>query len=115
MPLYNAGQLIKELRIAKGFSQQQLAEGICARQSVYMIERGHRKPEWVLMKSLLLRLGIAPETYYSEMTSSRDVYIIQKFNECAAYVGLFNFEALKKGIEALEQDKIFNSSSGGGI
>ena len=61
MPLFNVSVMIRELRTAKGLSQEKLAEGICSRQTVYMIERGARKPDWHTFKSIMLRLGLNPE------------------------------------------------------
>ena len=115
MALFNASVLIKELRTAQGLTQEQLAEGICSRQTITNIERGDRKPDWFTFKSLMLRLGQAPEKYHADITSGDDAYLIQKLNKCSEYLQVLNFEALKKEMDLLEMDEKFTGGKSGNL
>lgn len=53
-------ELLKKTRIAKGWSQEELSEGICARETVSKIENG-RVPNKKTLKELLEKLGIERE------------------------------------------------------
>ena len=46
MAMFNANLIMRELRKAKGLTQEQMAEGICSRSAIAMIEKGERKPDW---------------------------------------------------------------------
>ncbi len=67
MPLFNANMLIRELRKARGLTQEKLAEGICSRQTITKIENGERKPDWWTFKNIMLRLESDPENYMSDI------------------------------------------------
>ena len=107
MPLLNAGAMIRELRQSHGLTQEKLAEGICSRETVVKLENGERKADWFIIRNLFMRLGIDPDTYYNELASENDIYILKKRDECAAYFNTGKWEKLKSAIENLERDKRF--------
>lgn len=112
MPLFNAKILIKELRKARGLTQQQLAEGICSRQTVYMIERGERRPDWPVFQEIMARLGVNPEEYYSDFASDDDIRIANLLVECNGYLRAFDFAAIKKILGECEKDPLFSEGNG---
>ena len=57
-------ELLKELREAKGISQEELCEGICTRETLSRIEGGKRNPNKKKLFAMLKRMGVGRETYY---------------------------------------------------
>jgi DNA-binding XRE family transcriptional regulator len=112
MPLFNTKLLISELRKAKKLTQEKLAEGICSRETIVKIEKGERKPDLWIFKNIMLRLEVDPEIYINDIASESEVYMINKYNECKAYITALNYEALQKEIADLEKDARFQKSRG---
>ena len=57
-------ELIKDIRQAKGWSQEQLSEDVCARETISTIETGRRALSSKKMKQLLEKLDEPMEKYY---------------------------------------------------
>ena len=113
MPLYNASALIKKLRIAHGFTQEKLAEGICSRATISKIERGERKPDWFILLNVLQKLGVKPDDFHSnisELISDNEAYIITKRDECQRHFEANDFDSLKNILDELAQDERFTKS-----
>lgn len=55
--------LIKDIRKARGWSQEQLSENVCARETISNIENG-RHPNKKMLKNLLKKLGELQEKYF---------------------------------------------------
>ena len=104
MRLFNASTIIKEGRIAQGLSQKKLAEGICARETITRLEKGTHKPNWFVMKNLLIRLGINPDDY-SDVATEPDAYMLKTVSECSELIRTLNFEGLKTKIEEFEMNR----------
>lgn len=54
---YKPSELIRQLRLEKGLTQEQLAEGICSAVTVSRIENGTQQPSGRVLELLLDRLG----------------------------------------------------------
>lgn len=57
-------ELLRDLREARGFSQEELCEDICAQETLSRIERGKRSPNKKKLYQLLKRMGMDRENYY---------------------------------------------------
>ena len=112
MALYNANSMIRETRKAKGLTQEQLAEGICTRETIVKLENGSRKPNRFVLKELMVRLGLNLETYPDEFTSVKDMQIVETYNKCHELLRLQKFEAVKIILDEIEAQK--NSPGGKG-
>lgn len=78
--LYNIGKYIKARRTELGITQDKLADGICARNSLSRIESGERVPKSDILTALLQRLGLS-DSEISILTDGEDVELAQlKFN-----------------------------------
>lgn len=78
--LYNIGKYIKSRRLQLGISQEKLADGICARNSLSRIEGGERVPKSDVLTTLLQRLGLS-DSEIRILTDGEDVELAQlKFN-----------------------------------
>ena len=62
MAIFIVGMLITHLRQQKKLTQEQLAEGICARETITRIEKGERKPDWYTFRNIMYRLARTPRT-----------------------------------------------------
>lgn len=95
-----SNELLREVRLAQKRSQEELSEGICARETLARIEVG-RTPNRKYLQEILERLGIDREKYYS--------YVIAKNWEIYELVRDYKkncfFENQENAMEALEKIK----------
>ncbi len=61
--------LLKEIRRAKGWSQEQLSDNLCARETISYIENG-RTPNHKMLKKVLENRGVTLLNYYSFVVST---------------------------------------------
>lgn len=57
------GAYIKNLREKKGFSLDQVCEGLCTSQQLSKLEKGEKATSKLLQDALLERLGVGAEDY----------------------------------------------------
>jgi len=112
MALFNANLIIKELRKAKGLTQEQLAEGICSRSTITMIEQGKRKPDWFTFSNIMKKLDVDPAQYFSDIACEDEIYIYNQINIANKLLGLFDYDGLKVELEKIEQDERFAKGLG---
>jgi len=112
MALFNTGAMIHELRKAKGLTQAQLAEGICARQTVTAIEKGERKPDWFTFKLIMRKLDVNPDNYFNDIASADDIFVRQQLQKCDKLLLSFDWDALKIEHDKMEKDKRFAKGEG---
>ena len=105
MALYNANLMIRELRKAQGLTQEQLAEGICSRETIVKLEKGERKPNWFTFQEIMRRLGLDPEIYNNDMVSQKDIEMHQRFYKCNHHIDMREFQEAKTEIEKMENEK----------
>ncbi len=58
-------ELLKDLRLSQGMSQQELSDGICSWETLSRIESGRRKPNRKNLYKMYERLSLSRENYYS--------------------------------------------------
>jgi len=107
MALFNANMILRELRKTKGLTQEQLAEGICSRSTITMIEQGKRRPDWWTFKQLAAKLGIEPEQYFNDIANEDEVYIFNKYATISKLSFTQDYETMKYELSKLEQDERF--------
>jgi DNA-binding XRE family transcriptional regulator len=103
MALYDVGTLIKEARLAYGFTQEKLAEGICSRETVVKLEKGERTPSWFVCKQLMERLMLDPNIYLHAISDSEDIAIVQRYNSMMLNLYQKNYDAAKEEAEGFEK------------
>ena len=107
MAIFNVGMLVSHLRQSKNMTQEQLAEGICARATIGRIEKGERRPDWFTFSSIMYRLGQDPEAYHSSYADKDELYVINEHFKMDEYAKGFNYKALKEKLDELEKNPIF--------
>jgi len=109
MPVFNANALMRELRKARGLTQEQLAEGLCSRSTIAMIEKGQRKPDWYIFSGAMQKLNVDPTQFYSDIASEEEMSMYDYLSDLYALYGSNDCEALKSEIEKMESDKKFSA------
>ena len=71
MPIYPYGAMIRQRREELGYTQEELADGICAVPTLSRIENGERLPTKEHSEMLLPRLGYA-DAVAMQFVSGRD-------------------------------------------
>ena len=65
MPIYKFGYIIRQRREELGYTQEDLAEGICSVPTLSRIENGERLPTKDHFEMLLQRLGFSESILYN--------------------------------------------------
>jgi len=112
MSLFNANLLIRELRKARGLTQEQLAEGICSRSTIAMIEKGNRRPDRFIFFQTMYKLGVEPSHFSSELLSEEDVFFVNCHTELQRLVVSSNYKMLREKLDEIENDDRFKSGQG---
>lgn len=79
-------ELVRDLREAKGLSQEELCSGICAQETLSRIEQGKRSPNKKKLYQMLKRMGMERENYYGFIEADDyELYEkVRQFNRCFA-------------------------------
>jgi transcriptional regulator with XRE-family HTH domain len=112
----NIGDLIKNKRLEDKLTQSQLAEGICARETISQLESNKTLPRLFIIEQVLGKLSIDGDTLLALPGSEKDIYSIKKQAEIYGY--MYNAEKfpkeggrdLKEALEALENDKYIHKN-----
>ena len=109
MALYNANLMIRESRKARGLTQEQLAEGICARETIVKLEKGARKPNWFVFREILRRLGLEDSVYQDVIGSEEDVSAYHRLNKCYALVNMHKYDEIQAEIASMEAEPMWRN------
>lgn len=109
MPQYAVETLIKTLRLERGFTQAQLAEGICTRETVSRIERGEHLPDWYTFSSIMKRLGEDPYRYYNSIATKDDMRMQILSEEIYSCLRVGKYREVEKTVTEMESDPLFKN------
>jgi len=79
MPIYKFGYIIKQRREELGYTQEDLADGVCSVPTLSRIENGERLPTKDHFEMLLQRLGYSESVLYTYVDSNTWFLHEQKF------------------------------------
>jgi len=103
MALFNANLIIRETRKAKGITQEQLAEGICSRETIVKLEKGTRKPNWYVYRELLRRLGIDEDSaFHDNVVAGNEIELYQWLNGCYGMMSEGKYDVVLEEINKKE-------------
>jgi len=105
MASFNANMLMRELRKASGLTQKQIAEGICSRQTISMIESGDRKPDWYTFSNVMRKLNVDPTQYYNNIASEDEIELFKTVEEIEKLSRALDYEGLKALLDEIEHDE----------
>ena len=104
MTLFNISLIIAETRKALGITQEQLAEGICSRETIVKIEKGERRPNWFITREILRRLGLDTGIYQTEIVSKTEIEKYNRINAVYGAISAQKFDEAKAVIDELESE-----------
>ena len=80
------GPIIKEKRIAKGWTQQELAEGICTDKHIYLIETNQRNPSVKMLNKLSEKLEVDLFEYYQYFHFENPAIVLEYKRKIERYI-----------------------------
>jgi len=90
------GEVIKEQRILKNISREELSQGICTEKYVYLIEKNERNPSAYILDQFSEKLGIDLFEYYQYLNAKNKALVVEYRKNFDRYVQLGDVEKLKK-------------------
>lgn len=102
MPSYYIGDFIRETRLRRGYTQEQLSFGICTPASLSRIETGAQTPGIHILDSLLQRLGIENEIF-DVFESKKEMEICELLDEVTRNIADRDGDSLKIHTKMLEE------------
>jgi len=111
----NIGELIKTLRKQKNLTQDQLSDGICAKDTLWRIENGKTFPHWQVFELIMQKLGEDPRKYFENYAITSDRKLIAWKDELKLLLRKSDDESIKKSellTATLEQHEAFQEGPG---
>ena len=101
MSNYLIGDYIRDTRLRRGYTQEQLSFGICTTASLSRIETGAQAPGKHILDALMERLGIG-DKIFDVLVSKEDMVVFEKIQDVTRSIARAD-DQLETQIEALEQ------------
>lgn len=101
MANYTIGDMIFETRVARGYSQEELAFGICSTSSMSRIETGQQVPGKRLFDALMQRLGVS-DSIYSAFISKEEMELYRLTQQLVWRLERLDFEESARLVNELE-------------
>lgn len=109
--VYEIGSFIKELRIERGYSQEELCYGICSTGNLSKIENGIRMPNRKTIEALMQRLGY--EDVFLQFSSREEIEQERLCEKIVRKLSEKDFEELEELLKEFEatisEEDILNS------
>lgn len=94
-------ELIKDLREAKGVSQEHLCENICSQETLSRLENGKRSPNKKKLYQLLKKMGMERENYYGFIEAD-DYELYEKVRQYNRNIPKGRWEEAMKLLDEIE-------------
>ncbi len=107
MAVYEIGNLIRELRTARGLSQEKLSEGICSVQTLSRAETGTTILTYPNLKAIMEKLGASTNDYFDSFMSAQEYECYQKRNEVQALLDKRKLEEVDVLLKNMADDALF--------
>ena len=109
--VYEIGSFIHDLRVERGYSQEELCYGICSTGNLSKIENGVRMPNRRTIEALMERLGYAE--VFLQFSSREEMHQVELCKRIVHKLSNRNFEGLEEVLEEFEatisEDDILDS------
>lgn len=102
MSSYYIGDFIKETRIRKGYTQEQLCRGICTSASLSRIENGAQTPGVTTLNCLMQRLGVE-NRIFDVFESKKEMQICGMLDELVRNIAHKEYDKLEENSKKLEE------------
>lgn len=101
MAVYEVGEFIRDLRVERGYSQEELCFGICSTGNLSKIENSLRMPNRKTLEALLQRLGSV--NMFLQFSSREEMYQVQLCKKIVQKLSDRNFEGVERSLEEFER------------
>ncbi|HSQ87726.1 helix-turn-helix transcriptional regulator [Romboutsia sp.] len=105
----NIGSYIKEMREKNNMTKKQLADGICSRSYITLIENGDRCPTSVILRQITTKLGITPEYLFRAIESPTSLHVKELLDQIFLYIERHDFKNIYKLINEKEKELCITS------
>ena len=102
MALYVIGDFLREIRIRKGYTQEEVSFGICTPASLSRIENGTQMPGRLILEKLLERLG-TENNLFNVFVSRDEIELYTAIQELIRYVTDEDMDKLEEQIAKVEK------------
>jgi len=97
--VYEIGSFIRDLRIERGYSQEELCYGICSTGNLSKIENGVRMPSRKTIEALMQRLGC--EDVFLQFSSREEMHQEQLCEEIVMRLSAKDFDGLEAPLKEI--------------
>lgn len=102
MSSYYIGDFIRDTRIRKGYTQEQLCRGVCTSASLSRIENGAQTPGVTTLNCLMQRLGI-DDRIFDVFESKKEMQICGMLDEMVCNIAYHEYDKLEENSKKLEE------------
>ncbi|MEG0961409.1 MAG: helix-turn-helix domain-containing protein [Lachnospiraceae bacterium] len=101
MAVYEIGNYIHDLRLERGYSQEDLSHGICSCGNLSKIENGTRMPSRKTVEALMQRLG--SEESFLQYATREELHQVEICNQIVESIAEKNYVQLEVLVEEFQQ------------
>lgn len=102
MAVYVVGDFLRETRLRKGYTQEEVSYGICTTASLSRIENGAQKPGRLILEKLFERLG-TENNLFNSFVSREDMELYSAIQELIRNITDKNVSRIEKQIKTVEK------------
>lgn len=102
MAVYVVGDFLRETRIRKGYTQEEVSYGICTPASLSRIENGIQKPGRIILEKLFERLG-TENNLFNSFVSKEEMELYSAIQELIRNVTDVEVEKIEEQISIIKQ------------
>lgn len=100
--LYLCNEIIRDERINRGETQEQLSENICSPETLSRIESGKRAPSRKNFNAIMSKLGI-DKTIYNSYVSAKDFSIYEEKRNISKYIARHEYKEAEQAFQSLKK------------
>lgn len=102
MAVYVVGDFLRETRLRKGYTQEEVSYGICTTASLSRIENGAQKPGRLILEKLFERLG-TENNLFNSFVSREEMELYSAIQELVRNITDDDVAKIEKQIEVVEK------------
>lgn len=102
MAVYVVGDFLRETRMRKGYTQEEVSYGICTTASLSRIENGAQKPGRIILEKLFERLG-TENNLFNSFVSREEMELYSAIQELIRNVTDVEVEKIEEQISIIKQ------------
>lgn len=102
MAVYVVGDFLRETRLRRGYTQEEVSYGICTPASLSRIENGAQKPGRLILEKLFERLG-TENNLFNSFVSREEMELYSAIQELVRNITDDDVAKIEKQIEVVEK------------